>query len=355
MGPRKQIAGAAVILAAAVAALILVAPRRSPAARNGLPVRARPGKADRYETVFQVMGTDGRLEAVAPDEAAARRMFEAALPQLRMVEQLMSTYRPDSDVSRLNQFGAQRPVALSEHMLAVMRKSVELSRLTGGAFDVTYAPLRTLWRRAQQEARMPDAEAVDEALAAVGWAKLVVEDDRVGFAVQGMEVDLGGIAKGYAVDLAAAALQETGASAGIVDIGGDLRLFGTPGAGGRWRIRIQQPPGVEEEWTLDLPACAVATSGDYARWFSIGDERLSHIVDPRTGRPVAGMASVTVTAPDAMTADALATALSVMGPEAGVKLVDSLPDVECMIVTADAAGSARTRMSAGFPPLLESP
>jgi thiamine biosynthesis lipoprotein len=177
----------------------------------------------------------------------------------------------------------------------------------------------------------------------------------VGFTVEGMEVDLGGIAKGYAIDLAAAALQEAGASAGIVDVGGDLRLFGTPEASGKWRIRIQQPPGVEEEWTLDLPACAVATSGDYARWFSIGDERLSHIVDPRTGYPVAGMGSVTVTAPDAMTADALTTALSVMGAEAGVKLVDSLPDVECMMVTEDAAGSARTHMSAGFPRMLEGP
>jgi thiamine biosynthesis lipoprotein len=344
-----------VILAAAVAALILVAPRGSPAPRNELPVRARPGKAGRYETVFQVMGTEGRLEAVAPDEAAARRMFEAALPQLRIVEQLMSTYRPDSDVSRLNQLGAQRPVVLSEHTLAVMRKSVEVSRLTGGAFDVTYAPLRTFWRRAQQEARMPDQEAVDGALAAVGWGRLVIEGDRVGFTVEGMEVDLGGIAKGYAIDLAAVALQGAGASAGIVDIGGDLRLFGAPEAGGNWRIRIQRPPGVEEEWTLDLSACGVATSGDYARWFSIGDERFSHIVDPRTGRPAAGMASVTVTAPDAMTADALATALSVMGAEAGVKLVDSLPDVECMMVTEDAVGSARMRMSAGFPRLVEGP
>jgi thiamine biosynthesis lipoprotein len=280
-------------------------------------------------------------------------MFEAALPQVQLVERLMSTFRAESDVSRLNQSGAQEPVTVSQHTLRVLRKAVEVSGLTDGAFDVTYAPLRTLWRRAQREGRMPSPDAVSRTLQAVGWSQLTFDGDRVGFAVEGMEVDLGGIAKGYAIDLAADGLQGAGAAGGIVDIGGDLRLFGAPEPGRKWRVKVREPPGVDRDWVLVLPACAVATSGDYARWFRIGEQRLSHILDPRTGRPVAGVSSATVTAPDAVTADALATAMSVIGPDGALAMVDSLPGVECMIMAGEAEEPVQVHMSAGFAALVE--
>ncbi|MHC4789125.1 MAG: FAD:protein FMN transferase [Planctomycetota bacterium] len=243
----------------------------------------------------------------------------------------------------------------SEHTLRVLRKSVAMYELSGGAFDVTYAPLRSLWRRAQREGRMPDRAALERALVAVGSGKLVFEDGGVQFAVEGMEVDLGGIAKGYAIDLAAEALRQAGARAGIVDIGGDLRLFGLPEPGGRWRISVRRPPGVERDWVLAVGPCAVATSGEYARGFRIGDRWLSHIVDPRTGRSVERMLSATVVAADAMSADALATAVSVLGEEEGGALVDSLPGVECMIMIGRPDGGVRTQMSAGFAELVEGP
>ncbi len=340
------------ILAALAAGLLSLRTALAPADDN-IPVQEIAGDPPQYETTLTVMGTDARLQVVARSASRARAMFRPAIERIGAVERRMSTYLPDSEVSRLNAHGAEQPVELSADVLFVLRKAVEASEATGGAFDVTYAPLRTLWRRAQAEGRMPGPEAVQQTLAAVGYGKLVFKDSSVGFAVPGMEVDLGGIAKGYAIDLAVAALQDAGATAGIVDIGGDLRLFGLPEPDGRWRVAVRRPPGVNKEFVLDVPACAVTTSGDYARWFEVEGRRLSHIVDPRTGQPVAHMASVTLVAPDATTADALATGVSVMGVERGLALVDSLPDVECMIMLRPEQGPVEVHMSSGFSRLLE--
>lgn len=354
MGRKTYIAMGAVILAAMAAVTVAVRRREQPpAAASELVVQEKAGKPGRYETSFQTMGTDCRLEVAAGDAAGARRMFEAALPQLRTVERLMSSYQPDSEVSRLNRSDPGQRVELSDHTLAVMRTAGEASRLTGGAFDVTYAPLRTLWRRAQQADQTPGQDAIEQALAAVGHAKLVLEDDRARFAAEGMTVDLGGIAKGYAIDLATEALQAAGARAGIVDIGGDLRLFGLPEGGGRWRVLVARPPDIHETIVLRVPPSAVTTSGDYARHFSVEGRQFSHIIDPRTGWPVTDVPSATVVAPDATMADALATALSVLGAAEGVPLIDSLPDVECMIMERQPDGTVRKVMSKGFSELVE--
>lgn len=337
----------------AVLAALLLAPRAAHAPGVGLEVHEKPGKPGRFETAFEAMGTSARLEVKAADADAARRMFAGAVERIVRVERLMSTYRPDSEVSALNRLGAERPVALSEDTMRVVKAALEMSRLSGGAFDVTYAPLRTLWRAAQREGRLPREEQVQQARRAVGCDKLLLDGKTARFAAPGMEVDLGGIAKGYAVDAAVEALRAAGAQAGLVDLGGDLRFFGAPGPGARWLVEVRKPPGVEADWVLAVPACAVTTSGDYERWFSVEGRHYSHIVDPRTGWPVAGVPSVTVVAPDATTADGLATAVSVLGAREGIRLVDSLPETECMIMTLQADGSVRTDMSAGFSRLVE--
>jgi len=341
---------AAVIIA--VAGILLWTPRTSRGS-GGLTVTPKMGRPGWFETRFEAMGTYGRFEVKADDGKAARRMFEAALPQVRTVEGLMSLYRPDSEVSRLNKMGAQQAVKLSDHTLAVLRKSVEVSRLTGGAFDVAYAPLRTLWRQAERDGRPPSDSAIKAALQAVGYTKLVFEGDRVRFAVPRMEVDLGGVAAGYGVDVAVQALQQAGATAGIVDIGGDLRFFGTPGPGEKWRVMVNPPPGVRENIVLAVPPCGVATSGDYERHYTIGRKEYSQIIDPRTGRPVEKMASVTVVAPDGITADTLSTGLSVMGPQESVALVDTLADIHCLIIVREADGTMRKVMSRSFAAFVE--
>ncbi len=306
--------------------------------------------AGRWHTAFEAMGTDVNLAVLAPDEAAARRMFEAARQRIDEVNRLMSTYQPDSEVSRLNRDGSAK---VSEETLDVIRKAAEVSRLSGGAFDVTYAPLRTLWRRAAEVDKLPTPEEIAKARAAIGYDKLKLTGDEVSFGVPGMEVDLGGIAKGYAIDLAAKALQDAGATAGIVDIGHDLNLFGLPPDEKSWRVEVYAPPGVTQQTIIEVPPSGVATSGDYARGFRVEGKWFSHIVDPRTGEPVQHMSSVTIIAPDCATADGLATAVSVMGWPDGMTLVESLPNVECLMMVRRPDGSVEDHESSGFPRYTE--
>ncbi len=313
-----------------------------------LRVWQQPGKAGRYETRFSPMGTDARLVVRAESTEDARRMLRPAVEAVRRVERLMSAYRPDSEVSRLNEHTSDRPVAISPETLEVLRRAVEMSRLTDGAFDVTYAPLRTLWRRAAERGKPPSEQELEATLQKVGSQKLAIQDGRMRVMEPGMKIDLGGIAKGYAIDAAIEAMRAEGASAALVDIGGDLRLLGRPGPDEPWRIRVRPVEGMKEGLILALPPCAVTTSGDYARGLRIGERWFSHIIDPRTGRPVASVPSATVVARDATTADALATAISVLGPREGVALVNSLPETECLVLSRREDGSLERHPSSGF-------
>jgi thiamine biosynthesis lipoprotein len=294
------------------------------------------------------MGTDARVVVCTPEARDAALAVRPAIQAVRMVERRMSTYRPDSEVSLLNSMAHERPVWVSEPTRDVLRRSVEIWRLTGGAFDVTYAPLRDLWRRAVEEGKEPEPDALAATLSLVGSDRLIIKDSHIGFAAEGMAVDLGGIAKGHAIELAADTLQEAGVQAALVDIGGDIRLLGAPAPDRPWRVRVRRPPGGPDQVILRLSSCAVATSGDYARGFRVGEEWYSHVIDPRSGHPVESVPSVTVLAPDAATADALATALGVMGPDAALSLVGSLPEIECMMMLRMQDGSARVVSSPGF-------
>ncbi|NLW50954.1 MAG: FAD:protein FMN transferase [Candidatus Brocadiaceae bacterium] len=357
-GHRRAVVLAALAGVAALAGILALAagwtgPRPAAGSNERMHVRTRAGRPGRFETSFQVMGTDARFEVAAPDARAAERLLAPAVAHTRQVEARMSTYRPDSEVSRLNRHGHPGPVPVSEETEAVLLRAADVSRRAGGAFDVTYAPLRTLWRTAAARGVPPTPDQIERVRALVGWEKLRVEPGGARFAVPGMEIDLGGIAKGYAIDRAVEALQAAGAASGLVDIGGDLRTFGTPPASGHWAIRVRRAPDVAEEWVLRVGACAVTTSGDYARWFRVGDRHYSHIIDPRNGRPVGNVPSATVVAPDATLADGLATAISVLGPAEGVRLVDALPGAECMILERRPDGGVEVHMSTGFALLLE--
>jgi len=332
---------------------------RQPA--GALRVERDPAHPGRFFARIDTMGTEGTLMVLLPDggasEERAAGMLEAAVAPVNRVMRTMNTYDPDSEVSRLNRLGAGEAVELSPDTMRVLKESVRFSRLSGGAFDVTYAPLRTLWRAAQRDDRLPTEEEIRKAQEAIGADKLELSDHAARFSRPAMEVDLGGIAKGYGIDLAAEALLAAGCTSGLVEIGGDLRLIGHREGGEKWKVQTRDPrPGVHEPMYLRLADAAVATSGDYARYFTVQGRRLSHIVDPRTGRPVSDMPSVTVVAPDATTADALATAISVLGPKEGVELIDRCPGVECMImyrVPTEAGEEVRVVFSRGFRELME--
>ena len=318
--------------------------------RRDLRVRESPRHANHYLTRFNTMGTTARIEVVAPGPTRAREVIRPAVQAVRKVNRLMSTYRANSDIRRLNDRGSRRAVAVHDWTMDVLRKAVELWRVTGGAFDVTSGPLRDVWRRAEKSNEKPDEEELQAARQLVGADGLICGEGTVRLKKKDMEVDLGGIAKGYAIDRAVRAIKKHGGDSALVDIGGDMRLLGRRSDGKHWRVRVRTPPRItlNDVVYLKCSDIAVATSGDYARYYMVGDKRFSHIVDPRTARPVQAVPSCTVMARTAATADALATGLSVLGPEKGLKAVEKVKGAECLIMVEDQQGGTRVVSSDGF-------
>jgi thiamine biosynthesis lipoprotein len=296
-----------------------------------------------------VMGTFSRVVVMARGERTAQRCIEAAFEIQDRIESLMSDYRGDSELSKVNREAAQGPVPVGEMTFEVLRQSVYFSKLSDGAFDVTVGPLVDLWRKAGESNEPPTEEALAEARSRVGSDKLILDEKNrtVRFAVEGMRVDLGGIGKGYAVDKAVEAMQKQGAIGGMVDLGGNIRCFGRPPQGQKhWRIGLQDPNVAPEALSGSRPLLilaltneSVATSGDYRRFVKVRGTRQSHIIDTQTGQGANKLVSDTIIAADATTADALSTAVNVLGLEKGLALIERLPTTAAIVIPAGQGAS----------------
>ena len=288
--------------------------------------------------VRMVMGTFVKITAVAADEATINKSFTAAFDKLVAVDEMMSDYKPESELSKVNRDAFKNPVKISDELFEVLRASVEYSKKTEGAFDITIGPVVELWRRTEKEGAKPTEQELASAKARTGYEKLILDQQNktVRFAVEGMILDLGAIAKGYAIDLAVEAMKETGVAGGLIDVGGDIRCFGvSPKFNNVWRIGMEDPSGAKDMLqVIQLTDTAIATSGDYRRFVMIDDKKFSHIINPQTTKSAAELTSVTVIAKTAMQADALATSVSVMGQQKGLELIESIPDVEAIVIPA---------------------
>ncbi len=292
-----------------------------------------------------VMGTFSRVVVIAHSERAARKCAEAAFDVQKRIEELMSYQREDSELSRINREAADKPVPVNPLTFEVLQKSVEFGKLSDGAFDVTVGPLMDLWKAAGEANEPPTEQAIAEARTKVGYEKLILDEKHmtVRFAVKGMRIDLGGIGKGYAVDKSIEAIKKRGAIGAMVDLGGNIRCFGQPPRGQEhWRVGLQDPNVSPDEidnskilLILALTDQSVATSGDYRRFVEVEGAKQSHIIDTGTGRGANKLVSDTIIAPDATTADALSTAVNVLGPEKGLALIERLPDIEAILIPAD--------------------
>lgn len=292
-----------------------------------------------------IMGTFSRIVVMAPDEASGRAGIQQALEAQKLVDQLMSYHRDDSELARINKHAYDRPVKIHAQTLAVLQKAVEISKRSQGTFDVTGAPLFDLWKQVGETNMRPSEEALEAAKAKVGWDKLELDPDNstVRFQVPGMRIDLGGIAKGFAIDQSIRALQDHGALGAMVDIGGDIRCFGQAPPGKKfWSIGLQDPSvsatDIDQQHIvliLKLTDQAVTTSGHYRRFTLVDGEKISHIIDTKTGQGSDRLSSVTIIAQDAITADGLATAVSVMGREKGLALIEEISGVEAIVMAND--------------------
>ncbi len=267
------------------------------------------------------MGTFFTATVWESDPAAARSALRAARAAVERVDSLMSTYRPESEISQVNaQAGTYTPTRLSKETTDVLAAALRYAASTAGALDVTVGPLADVWGFHAHAGRIPPRPALDSARAFVGWRRVAFDSAArmVRLPHRGMRLDLGAIAKGYALDLAARAMRRAGARRGMVDLGGNVLVFGAPPSGRWWRTAVVDPRLPEAALgVITMDGGAVATSGSYEQFFEAGGRRYGHIFDPRTGAPTSGVASATVVAPTGIASDALSTALYVLGPEAG--------------------------------------
>lgn len=295
----------------------------------------------------EVMGTLVRVVAVTEHQWQGKRCIEAGFEQLKRIDAMMSDYKNDSELSRVNREAFTNPVKVSPELFEILQKSVRFSRLSNGAFDVTVGPLVDLWHKAGEANTVPDENTLATAKARVGFEKLILDANErtVRFAVKGMRLDLGGIAKGYAVDKAVEVMRREGAIGGMVCASGDIRCFGKPADKDTWRVGLQNPVaanpsdsngaiGAEQVlMVLKVNDMAVSTSGDYRRFVTIGGKKYSHIIDTNTATGANKLSSDTILAANAVDTDALSTAVNVMGAEKGLALVESLDGVEAILIT----------------------
>jgi FAD:protein FMN transferase len=282
-----------------------------------------------------IMGTRCAVELWSDDRARGEAAIEAVFTEFRRIDALMSTYKPESELSRVNAGAAREPVTVSRELYDLLATSAQYSKLTRGAFDVTYASVGYLYDYRKHV--RPDDEAIAAALPGIDYrhVQLIPDGPAVRFAREGVRVDLGGIAKGYAVDRGIAVLQGLRVDRAMVNAGGDTRIVGDR-FGRPWVVGIRHPDD-EKKVVLRMPItdAAMSTSGDYLRFFDEGGVRYHHILDPKTGKSASKVRSVTIIGPTATRTDALTKSIFIMGAEEGIALIDSLGDVDAIVVKPD--------------------
>ena len=317
----------------------------SKAALSGsLPVQEASPRAfvpERVQGQGAAMGTHVAFAAYttpSTDTTKTRAAFDAALEEIKRVEGLMTTWR-DSEVSRINAAAGTSAVKVSDETFGVIKEAVHASEISEGTFDITFHTLHGLWKFDEDIDPHPPADRdLKERLAFVGYRNIKLDDaaKTVMLAKKKTQIGLGGIAKGYAVDMAAQVLLKAGLTSFFVQAGGDLLAHGTKPDGSEWQAGIRDPRGPESKYFAKLPLTdhAFSTAGDYERAYVVGGKRYHHIIDPRTGHPASACRSVTIWAPTALLADEIDDAVFILGPDKGMKLVESIEGVGAVIVDA---------------------
>jgi thiamine biosynthesis lipoprotein len=318
-----------------------------PSATNGAgAVNARadaPAARTKVTVEAQAMGTKLVLIALTSarsDEAATRAAIDRAIAEVRRLESLMTTWRDDSEVSRINKNAGRAPVKVGPETLGVIQKSLWISDKSGGVFDITFEVMHGLWKFDEDaDSHLPKPAEVAERRKLIDYRHVVVDEGASTVFLDRAEtkISLGGIAKGYAIDRAAAILLESGLDDFLAQAGGDLYVRGHRADGSPWIAAVRDPRGPDGAYFAVMPVVdhAFSTAGDYERSFVAGGKRYHHIIDPRTGYPATASRSVTIYAKDALTADALDDAVFILGPAKGLELVDSIEDAGAIIVDAE--------------------
>lgn len=295
---------------------------------------ALPAEAEWIQAEEAIMGTAVRVELWHDDRAAGQTAADAVMREMHRIDRLMSPFKPDSELSHINREAARHPVTISRELFDLIQRSLELSKLTEGAFDITFSSVGYLYDYRRHI--KPSERELAQALPGVDYRHVALDRNKgtIQFARPGVRIDLGGIAKGYAVDRGIDSLRQRGIAHALVSAGGDSRILGDR-RGRPWMIAVRDPRiRTGAIAVLPLSDAAVSTSGDYERYFEADGVRYHHIINPKTGRSASDVRSVTIVGPDATTTDGLSTSVFVMGHVRGMALVESLPDIEAIVIDA---------------------
>lgn len=316
------------------------------------PVRAAETALARFESTQTQMGVPFKIVLYAAGPSAANEAFAAAFARIGELNRVLSDYDPQSELSRLSQASpTPQGIKVSDDLWQVLEPAQALAARTDGAFDITVGPYVRLWRRTRRQKELPPPERFAEARAAVGYRHVELDPQarRVRLLAANMRLDLGGIAMGYAVDETLRLLAERGITRAMVDASGDIGVNEPPPGKAAWTIGVVplSPAGTPSR-EIQLAHAAVTTSGDAFQFVEIAGRRYSHIIDPHTGLGLTDRSGVTVIARDCITADSLATAVSVLGPQAGLALIEQTPGAAAFIVRASAKDAIETQQTANF-------
>jgi len=300
----------------------------------GFPTNSEPVVVKRAQ---MQMGTLVTITSVAWSEPVAQAAATAGFAEIRRLEEILSTWIPTSEVSRVNTAAGVMPIHVSPETLTIVQRAMQVAEMTGGGFNIAIGPVVDAWNVIEGQ-RIPTESELDllRPLVSLQAVHADVRAQTIFLEKAGMRIDIGGIGKGFAADQAVEALRKAGAIAGVVALSGDIKTFGRLPDGRKFPIGIQHPreDGSILVW-IDLQDEAISTAGDYERFFERDGVRYHHILDPRTLQPARSCQSVTVVAREGVWADGLDTGIFVMGAELGMRLVEALPDVEAIIVDAD--------------------
>ncbi|MCP1384956.1 FAD:protein FMN transferase [Runella salmonicolor] len=289
-----------------------------------------------HKRALRLMGNRFEISVVAEDEAWANDRIGEAIAEIQRIEALLTTFNDHSQTNQINAQAGIAPVRVDREVFELIRRSLRISELTQGAFDITYGSIdKSLWNFDTTMTSLPDAETAKRMVRLINYRNVVLNEanSSVFLKEKGMRIGFGGIGKGYAAEMAKRLLLQKGVKSGIVNASGDLTAWGSQPNGTPWTIGVADPNAKNQPFSyLNISNVAVATSGNYEKYALIGGKKYSHTIDPKTGLPVSGIKSVTILSPNAEIADAMATPVTVMGVRVGLDLINQMQGMACIII-----------------------
>ena len=289
-----------------------------------------------FKREMLLMGNHFEITVVSDDKDWAYERIDEAVNEIKRIESILTTFKDDSETNLVNRHAGIKPVEVSEEVFSLIQRSIRISKLTQGAFDITYGSIdKSLWNFDRNMKSLPSPEKAKEMVQLINYRNVILDVERrtVFLKEKGMRIGFGGIGKGYAAEMAKSVMMKQGVTDGIVNASGDLAVWGYQPNGSPWTIGVAHPDASHMPFShMNVTDKAIATSGNYEKYVIIDNKKYSHTINPRTGLPVSGIKSVTIISPNAELSDALATPVTIMGIKVGLNLINQLKNVECIIV-----------------------